>query len=303
MARWTEGRLKSFITSTIRSGFRRWPEKYEALNKAKVGKKVNEATGRLAEHYRCAGCLKDFVVKDVQVNHIETVVPLTGFSSWDDFISRLFCSSEKLNVLCIPCHKKITKEENTMRKSFKDKAEKTTYQSWLDMKSRCFNKNNQRYYTHGGRGITVCDEWKDSFDVFLSDMGYKPEGYSLDRIDNDGNYEKGNCKWSTPKEQALNRRTNIWVSFQGDTLSVSQWAEVVGISFSAMKKRLSRWPLDKALCKTMYNTQEVPLDIKEEILERCAKGESQGVLAEEFGISQSGISKWVVMKRSTKEEN
>lgn len=121
MAKWTEGRLKSFITSTIRSGFRRWPEKYEALNKAKVGKKVNEATGRMAEHYRCAACRQEFTSKDVQVDHIDPVVPLTGFTTWDSFIERLFCSAKHLQVLCTTCHKRKTKEEAAERKQHKGK--------------------------------------------------------------------------------------------------------------------------------------------------------------------------------------
>lgn len=116
---WTDGRIRSFITSTIRSGFRRWPEKYEALNKAKVGKKKNQQTGRLAEHYRCASCKKHYTAKDVQVDHIDPVVPLTGFTTWDSFIERLFCTAKELQVLCKTCHKNKTKEEAAERKKFK----------------------------------------------------------------------------------------------------------------------------------------------------------------------------------------
>ena len=119
--KWTEGRLKSFITSTIRSGFRRWPEKYEALNKAKAGKKVNEVTGRLAEHYKCEHCKKTYVSKDVQVDHIDPVVPPSGFTSWDDFINRLFCSAKNLQVLCKTCHQVKTKKETAERKKARKK--------------------------------------------------------------------------------------------------------------------------------------------------------------------------------------
>ena len=102
---WTQGRFNSFITSTLRSGARRWPPKYETLNLAKTEKKVNTKTGRIAQHYTCNGCGGEFTAKDVQVDHIEPVVdPNTGFISWDVFIERLFCERSNLQVLCKTCH-------------------------------------------------------------------------------------------------------------------------------------------------------------------------------------------------------
>lgn len=81
------------------------------------------------------------------------------------------------------------------------------YRAWASMKRRCYNHNVEKYEHYGGRGITVCDRWKDSFVNFLDDMGRCPEGLSLDRINNDGHYEPGNCKWSTQFEQIHNRRS------------------------------------------------------------------------------------------------
>lgn len=113
---WTEARFTSFVKSALRSASQRWPPKYQTLSKACVGQKTNPASGRLAKFYKCNKCKDDFPAKNVEVNHIIPVVPVDGFDSWDAVIYRLFCEEDGLEVVCKPCHKLITKEENQERK-------------------------------------------------------------------------------------------------------------------------------------------------------------------------------------------
>jgi len=113
---WTEGRYRSFLVSILRSGMRRWPPKWLALKAASVGKHINKKSGRAAEHYTCAMCSKNYPAKEVQIDHIHPVVdPDIGFISWDVYIERMFCEQDNLQVLCLTCHKKKSKEERGKR--------------------------------------------------------------------------------------------------------------------------------------------------------------------------------------------
>ena len=109
-------KLKNFIISQLRGSFRKYPIKYEVLREAATEKKVNPDTGRLAQHYRCNGCKKEFVQSQVQVDHVVPVVKATGFTTWDDYINSLFCSKDNLQVLCLTCHKAKSKDENAVRR-------------------------------------------------------------------------------------------------------------------------------------------------------------------------------------------
>lgn len=110
---WTPGRKHGFIVNTLRWGSRKWPAKFKTLEEAKTEKKINQASGRLAQFYLCNRCKKEFTNKDVEVDHIIPVVdPKVGFVDWNTFIDRMFCERDNYQVLCKPCHKKKTKEEN-----------------------------------------------------------------------------------------------------------------------------------------------------------------------------------------------
>lgn len=125
----------------------------------------------------------------------------------------------------------------------------TEFKSWTSMKSRCLNKLHNSYARYGGRGITICERWIHSFENFLADMGKKPSlDYSLDRINNDGNYEPSNCRWATRNEQQNNTKKNIRLTHDGKTLTLHQWCDLLGFRYRSIKSRLHKgWPVDKAL--------------------------------------------------------
>ena len=123
------------------------------------------------------------------------------------------------------------------------------HRCWSEIRQRCKNKNYPRYQDYGGRGIKVCERW-NSFINFYHDMGDPPTPrHSIDRIDNNKNYEPGNCKWSNPKEQQNHTRSNRIIEFNGRKLNIQQWSEIVNINHSTIRKRIDRshWSIERAL--------------------------------------------------------
>ncbi len=112
-----------------------------------------------------------------------------------------------------------------------------THRSWKDMRARCNNPKDSDYKDYGGRGILVCDSWND-FGSFLEDLGERPRGHSLDRIDVNGNYEPSNCRWADAKTQANNKRNNLLIEIAGETKTLTQWCEIYEIDRSKVWYRL-----------------------------------------------------------------
>lgn len=124
------------------------------------------------------------------------------------------------------------------------------YKSWNAMHQRCLNLQSTSYPDYGGRGITICPEWRGEGGLkrFVTDMGQRPAGTTLDRIDSNGNYEPGNCRWATPKRQQNNRRVSKFLTFQGETLTQSEWTERLRFGKNIISERLRKgWTVEKAL--------------------------------------------------------
>ena len=129
------------------------------------------------------------------------------------------------------------------------------YGIWKAIRQRCLNPNNKHFDRYGGRGIKVCDRWRNSFETFREDVSPRPEGYWLERIDNDGHYEPSNCRWATPKEQGNNRWNNRLHTRKGETLTISQWAARAGLRAGLVYARVHEgWHIDTAL-ETPVQTQ------------------------------------------------
>lgn len=122
------------------------------------------------------------------------------------------------------------------------------YNTWVSMLQRCFNTNREQYKRYGGRGITVCDRWKQ-FENFLADMGEPGPGMELDRIDNDQGYKPGNCRWTTKKQQANNKRNTVKVEYEGATIPLSMLCQSDDPQYEQIRKRIRDygWTTEQAL--------------------------------------------------------
>jgi len=123
------------------------------------------------------------------------------------------------------------------------------YRSWYAMIGRCENPRDARFARYGGRGIKICKRWRESFLAFAEDMGDKPPGASLGRIDNDGDYEPTNCRWESAIQQANNKSDNVKITAFGRTLTRQEWSRETGLSQGALRRRINKmgWDAERAL--------------------------------------------------------
>lgn len=129
-----------------------------------------------------------------------------------------------------------------------------TYTVWHGMIQRCTNPNNPSWKNYGGRGITICDRWRFSFESFFSDMGERPAGHSIERVNRNGPYQKDNCIWADNIQQARNRGNNRPLTFNGKTQTLAEWAEETSIPYFTLHTRLRRgWSIEQTLTERANN--------------------------------------------------
>lgn len=149
----------------------------------------------------------------------------------------------------------------------------SAYSSYLAMKRRCTDPGDISYCRYGARGIRVCERWLESFENFLADMGERPKGFDLDRINNDGNYEPGNCRWISHKQNARNRSNNRLLTHQGVTRTLAEWAEVTGLGVALQGRIRNGWSVEDALTKPLRPRSEwTPDEIAILRANYCGKG-------------------------------
>lgn len=143
------------------------------------------------------------------------------------------------------CYRKEVNKKHGKRNSL-------TYSVWSNIKQRCYNPNASGYENYGGRGIKVCSRWKNSFENFYYDMGKRPsKNHSIDRVNNNGDYSKENCRWATKKQQNRNSRHCKKITFNNQTLTLSEWAEKTGIKLPTLNYRfyVAKWNIKDVLTK------------------------------------------------------
>lgn len=131
------------------------------------------------------------------------------------------------------------------------------YQTWAAMKRRCLDPDCKDYPQYGGRGIKVCERWLKSFANFLEDMGNRPEGMTLDRLNSNGDYCKDNCRWATRLTQGNNTSRNHLLTYNGETRTMAEWARIADVPYTTLRARINllKWPVGRALFKENQNVK------------------------------------------------
>jgi hypothetical protein len=172
------------------------------------------------------------------------------------------------------------------------------YSIWLGIKDRCLNPDSRNWPRYGGRGIKVCDEWQDSFEAFLRDMGHRPApGFSVDRKENDGPYAPWNCRWATRREQTENRRNAVMVPYQGKMMWLPDAAEASGLPYGTLRSRLRLgWPPERLFDPADRHRTDTVRPKTGRPPERTVVYQGERVPLVE-AARRAGLDRWVVARR------
>jgi len=198
-----------------------------------VNKRVKDLTNKVFGHFTVIGF---------------AYIKESGSAYWD---CRCSCGNKKTVVGSSLTYGASTncgcvRNKKTVQRNYKHGQAKigfrtNEYMAWQGIKHRCYNKKDSHYYLYGGRGIIMCDRWKNSFLNFIQDMGNRPSGnYSIDRINNNGNYEPSNCMWATAKAQQNNKRTNRMILVDGNNMTITNCAIYFGVAFSTIRRMINK---------------------------------------------------------------
>lgn len=176
------------------------------------------------------------------------------------------------------------------------------YYAWIHMKARCYNQHTENYKDYGGRGITICDEWCNSFEVFKEwalSHGYTDE-LTIDRVDVNGNYEPNNCRWATQKEQTNNKRNNTLFTYDGETKTLKQWCDYYGKNYKLVHNRINycKWNFEEAL---FCNANQNPLTGKEVVCENQTFV-SVAECARHYNVNSRTLNSWLCGERKMPKE-
>jgi hypothetical protein len=190
--------------------------------------------------------------------------------------------------------------------AIENKSKHPLYGVWSGIKQRCCNPKSTSYHYYGGRGIKMCERWLHSFEAFVEDMGVRPEGHSIDRIDNDGHYGPSNCRWADKKTQNRNTRYNRYLTGpDGCSMTMEDWANKSGIPQYVIQKRIGRgWPEDKAVSTPLRCTQgerHYRAKLTDEDICKIrilgGQGRTNTEIARQFGVHSATISKIILGHR------
>lgn len=248
--------------------------------------------------------------KVIEIGTVFARLTTIGIGSKTDYlICRCTCGTEKQvrkdhlrygKILSCGC---LHKEKSSARAHILHKANIThgltdapIHRIWFAMRSRCQNPKNIAFKDYGGRGIRLCERWQ-KFENFVEDMGLPPAQHTIERINNNGHYEKKNCKWATRQEQGNNRRDNRRINLDGITKTIAQWSRETGIHQNTITNRMEHGHPPEIILSSdrVRHTQSTILSADDVRTIRAAIGTPKTILAKRYGVSVPNI--YAILKR------